>query len=58
MFHIETERTVISLTATIKDIAQKSGFSTSTVSRALNNDPHILVATRKKNYSSSQTVGL
>ncbi|MFT8385707.1 LacI family DNA-binding transcriptional regulator [Lentilactobacillus hilgardii] len=36
------------MTATIKDIAQKSGFSTSTVSRALNNDPHILVATRKK----------
>lgn len=36
------------MTATIKDIAQQSGFSTSTVSRALNDDPHILGATKQK----------
>ncbi|WP_341779328.1 LacI family DNA-binding transcriptional regulator [Levilactobacillus sp. HBUAS70063] len=36
------------MTATIKDIATKAGVSTSTVSRALNNDPHILQETKTR----------
>lgn len=34
------------MTATIKDIAIRAGVSTSTVSRALNDDPHILQETK------------
>lgn len=36
------------MTATIKDIAVKAGVSTSTVSRALNNDSHILQETKMR----------
>lgn len=36
------------MAVTIKDIAKKSGFSVSTVSRALTDDPHILDATKRK----------
>ncbi|MFD1549548.1 LacI family DNA-binding transcriptional regulator [Levilactobacillus fuyuanensis] len=36
------------MTATIKDIAAKAGVSTSTVSRALNDDPHILQETKTR----------
>lgn len=36
------------MVTTIKDIAKESGFSVSTVSRALTDDPHILAATKQK----------
>jgi LacI family transcriptional regulator len=46
----------VSLMATIKDIAEKSGYSTSTVSRVLNNDQSLSVSdeTREKIYEAAE----
>lgn len=44
------------MTATIKDIATKAGVSTSTVSRALNDDPHILQETKQRIMAVAQAL--
>jgi LacI family transcriptional regulator len=46
----------VSIMATIKDIAEKSGYSTSTVSRVLNNDQSLSVSdeTREKIYEAAE----
>jgi LacI family transcriptional regulator len=46
----------VSLMATIKDIAEKAGYSTSTVSRVLNNDQSLSVSdeTREKIYEAAE----
>ena len=42
--------------ATIKDVAQKSGFSTTTVSRVLNGDVNISPETRKKVWTAAHSL--
>jgi len=44
------------MTATIKDIATQAGVSTSTVSRALNDDPHILQETKQRILAVAQAL--
>lgn len=45
------------MAATIKDIAKKVGMSTSTVSRALTDDPHILNDTKQKIIKAADELG-
>ena len=45
--------------ATIKEIAEKAGFSSATVSRLLNNDPNLSIApsTRKRIMVAAEELG-
>ncbi|MDK2952178.1 MAG: LacI family transcriptional regulator, repressor for deo operon, udp, cdd, tsx, nupC, and nupG [Kosmotogales bacterium] len=45
------------MSTTLKDISEKTGFSTSTVSRALKNDPRISEETKTKIFSIARTLG-